>query len=435
MKRQKLLFVLILVLTAIVVLALNILTPLIADDYLYLYSIATRERITGVAQIFPSMAAHATVMNGRLIPDFLVQLFLLLPHGCFILVNTLMFLVFLLGAYRLLAGDERHNWLLLLALDGALLVLPPVFGQTSLWLTGAINYLWRDALLTWVMVPFADYILRGRRLKSLWLTVPLALASVFVGDSIENVSAAAIFILLLCLVWLRVRKRGIPVYLLVSLLSMALGWALLMLSPSNAKNVAQSSASLGRLTEHFQQALIMWNQYGLWLSLGYIVLFFAAARLDTLGPDRLFLSAAVFLGSLVCAFIMAGADYYPERAAAGMVILLILAIGLLLAAIRFDRGIVLRALAFSLGLLLAINMAGALPGTYGRYKQAAARAAEVRAQCDAGVTDVVTYGIKGFSKYDAFYGLNELTENPAYFPNVFFAKYFGLNTVVVDRYY
>ena len=65
----------------------------------------------------------------------------------------------------------------------------------------------------------------------------------------------------------------------------------------------------------------------------------------------------------------------------------------------------------------------------------AQRRDEVQAQRDAGETDVVTYGIKGFSKYDAFYGLNELTENPAYFPNVYFAKYYGLKTVVVDRYY
>ena len=70
----------------------NLHTDLVADDYRYCFSFADGSRISAVRQIFPSMAAHRLSMNGRLIPHFLVQLFLMAPKAVFNLVNALMFL-------------------------------------------------------------------------------------------------------------------------------------------------------------------------------------------------------------------------------------------------------------------------------------------------------------------------------------------------------
>jgi hypothetical protein len=56
-------------------LALNWLTPLISDDYRYLYSFADGERITAVSQIVPSQIAHYQTINGRVITHTLCQLF------------------------------------------------------------------------------------------------------------------------------------------------------------------------------------------------------------------------------------------------------------------------------------------------------------------------------------------------------------------------
>ena len=74
-------------------------TDLIADDYRYCFSYADDSRIVSAAQIFPSMAAHRHIMNGRVVPHFLVQLFLMLPKGIFDFVNAAFFtaLVWLIG--------------------------------------------------------------------------------------------------------------------------------------------------------------------------------------------------------------------------------------------------------------------------------------------------------------------------------------------------
>ena len=82
--------VIIVILTAIFLLLLycNYLTPLQGDDYLYRNSFADGSRITSVADILTSLRAHRITTNGRLIPHFFVQLFLLIPLPFFKVLNA-----------------------------------------------------------------------------------------------------------------------------------------------------------------------------------------------------------------------------------------------------------------------------------------------------------------------------------------------------------
>ena len=75
----------------LVMLVCNLWTDLVADDYRYFFSYADESRIESVADIFPSMAAHRHIMNGRVAAHFLVQFFLLLPPIVFKLINPLVY--------------------------------------------------------------------------------------------------------------------------------------------------------------------------------------------------------------------------------------------------------------------------------------------------------------------------------------------------------
>ena len=154
---RKGLWIAALCLTGALMLLLNLLTPMICDDYRYAFSFATGERITGVGEIIPSLAAHGHVLNGRYAPHFFVQLFAMLPEICFDAVNTAVFLLLVTGIYRLARG-EAWDVLLLLGVFGALFLLPPVFGQNMLWMAGSCNYLWPAAVLVWLMKPFVDLV-------------------------------------------------------------------------------------------------------------------------------------------------------------------------------------------------------------------------------------------------------------------------------------
>ena len=54
-------------------LLLNAMTPYLSDDYYYMFSFATDERIRTLGDIVPSMVSHATFANGRLVSHSLEQ--------------------------------------------------------------------------------------------------------------------------------------------------------------------------------------------------------------------------------------------------------------------------------------------------------------------------------------------------------------------------
>ena len=144
-KPDKLLFMLTLASTFAVMAGLNLLTPMIADDYRYAFSFSTGARLQIVGEIFPSLAAHASVMNGRLVPHFFVQLFTITPRPVFSLLNAMVYVLLLLGLRRhalrqlnaiaLHVGDfsRDHFGLSLAALGWSLLyALPWSFATAAL---------------------------------------------------------------------------------------------------------------------------------------------------------------------------------------------------------------------------------------------------------------------------------------------------------------
>ncbi|MEA5015873.1 MAG: DUF6056 family protein [Candidatus Limiplasma sp.] len=438
MKKQGMLpFAAVAGVTVLAMLALNALTPLLADDYRYAFRFDTDTRLTSVGQIFPSLAAHAQVMNGRLAPHFFVQLFTLLPGAVFDVLNALVYLALLLGLYRMVGPPEAAwDWKLLLMVAGAVFLLPPAFGQSFLWLAGSVNYLWCDALMAWVLVPFAQAVLTGKEPGSALKWGLLPVAGLLLGNMSENVSAAAALMMGLCALWLWIRKRRVPLWMALTLGFTLAGWLALMLSPANRANIAQSGPALGQLYIRLGAALEMWMEKGLWPSLAWVALFCFARGGKEADANRLFLAAALFLCSLLCNFAMVASSYYPQRAYTGSVLLLILALGMALYALPASRWrqALVHTLALGLTLVMALQMAYALPSAYNRFRLAQAREGQAVAARQEGRLELTTYGIKGQTRFDPFFQLNELTEDPQYFPNVYFAKYYGLDSVLVDRY-
>ena len=435
-KRDRLFFFAILAAVFAVMLVLNLLTPMLADDYMYSFRFDTGARIASVGDIFPSLAAHAVTMNGRLVPHFFVQLFTLFPRAVFGIVNALMFMALLLGIYRLSVREGKSfDWMLLLTVSGAVFLFPPIFGQSFLWLAGSVNYLWCDTLMVWLLVPFADLVFRDRPLKSAWKAVVMTIGALLLGNMSENVSACAALMMGLCVLWRMLNHKKVFAWMAVTTAATLAGWLALMLVPANRASVARSSGGLNALAEHYQAALSMWISHGLWLSLVFIALFCYAVYAKA-NRDRLAFGMGLFLSSLICNFLMTASDYYPERAYTGSMLFLILAFAVLLSANLgiVHKKVLMPALACGLGLVMALQMLSTMPSAYNRYRLAQARVTEVCAARDAGVTDVTTFGIKGNTRFDAFYDLNELTTASDYFPNVYFAKYYGLNSVVVDRF-
>ena len=285
----------------LVMLVCNLWTDLVADDYRYFFSYADESRIESVADIFPSMAAHRHIMNGRVIAHFLVQLFLLLPPIVFKLINPLVFLAMIWLVYSIARHGGEHNALGLLALFGCVWVLQPEFGQVFLWLTGAINYLWCAVLCLVFMLPYLDKLLHDRE-PSKPARVLFIVFSALVGAYSENSSVAVIFMVMLVIAVCRFYfKQRIAPWMYLSLLAAFAGFMHMMLAPAESVNKS-AEFSIPVLLSNFVETGSYYLRF--WpLLLAWALLFYLAVKNKAELRLRI-ASLILLLGSLAGHFVL-----------------------------------------------------------------------------------------------------------------------------------
>ena len=151
--------------------------------------------------------------------------------------------------------------------------------------------------------------------------------------------------------------------------------------------------------------------------------------------DRLALAMGLFLCGVAANFAMSATGYYPARAMTGSLLLMVSASGLLLPGLRLTRAdALLRGLEWALCLFALLLCIQAAPQTYDRYRESEARVQRVTAARDAAQLSVSDTNISGKTKFDVFFDMIDLTDNPEYFSNTVFARYYGLTSIVAEVY-
>ncbi len=105
-----------LLLVFLTVMLLSQFTPMVSDDFAYCFSWSDWTRIHSVSQIFPSMAVHRNVTNGRVFVHGIVQLLLMFPRPVYSVLNALNAVLLLYIIHRLLhLQDWKKEFPLLLS--------------------------------------------------------------------------------------------------------------------------------------------------------------------------------------------------------------------------------------------------------------------------------------------------------------------------------
>lgn len=232
MSNNRYYYPLTLFLMGIVFYLLNYFTPLAGDDYAYCFYFdnfstdvrPTPERVTTFAMAWESMWNHYQVVNGRFISHLIIQCFCALwGKGLFNVINTMVFMAFL-QVLVLLSGHKKSVLVLSLAFAVSLWVLP-FPGQTMLWMTGAINYLWPTTFALWMVYGLMKYCPKREQLWKHFVTFVLG---VLIAWTNESVSAPVSFGLFIYYLANQKQFRGLA---RSSFLGYALGAALIIFSP------------------------------------------------------------------------------------------------------------------------------------------------------------------------------------------------------------
>lgn len=413
-------------------LALNLLTPYICDDFTYRLNFLTREPLGSFWEIFPSMYAHSYKMNGRLISHGLAQVFMLLPPLIFDLCNAAAFVLTLYLAHRLCAG--RRNALLFAAIFCLVWLFTPSFGQVALWQVGALNYFWS---LTGCVLFFAPALLRFRESREVlrrrihW--VLFCMYSFLFGWYSEIASFVGIC-MVLCLVVLDVwmNKVRFQPHRLLPVFFAGLGYLTMLAMPAQSANKQGTAMTLDALLQKAEVCTQMLTDHcaPLLILFGALFILGLAARL----PGKALVPAGLFALAGICAnYMPIAASYYPERCMCTTALMLTMAVGFLAAELGRGRGFAL--FAAGCALLMVVTLPAGLRGCRdiaGCYIQHQHREQRIADALARGERDVTANVVIPATPYSGFYGLRDLTNDPDTWPNHSMAVYYGLDSLVAE---
>lgn len=429
MIRNKRIGVALLVGIFLLLLLCNCLTDYLVDDFTYLYSLESGEKITDFFQIFGSVKAHALTMNGRVVAHFFAQLFLFLPAWVFKIVNSLVFSGMIFLIYKISCPKKRNN-VLLAGIFATVWVFAPSFGQVFLWLVGSCNYLWAYFFGAAFILPYVTAFSDNRHIERTAHKILFFLHAFLSGAYSENTSAAFICVAVLLVLAKRVFFKGKPkAYELVGLLCAFVGYVTLYLSPAQWSNKS-AELSVSSLLQNFSNALEMYRGFAPLLIL-WVVAFVVSVYAKT-DRKKLVLSAAFLCGSLLSNFMMILASYYDARSSVAPFILLVISLFILLSEIFETNYQVAVSSLVSVLLLVAVYFV-CVGGKdiYATHRAIAANEQTIAECRDMGQMDVEVPVVTPQTKYSPLYGLRYLsTETAATWPNMGMATYYGVDSLL-----
>ena len=419
-------------------LPLNIWTQMVMDDFTYCFSFADGSRITGVAEIFPSMGAHYYNMNGRLLPHFFVQLSLLFSHRIFKILNTGMYVLLGLLIYSHAAYGKKHNPFLLFLIYIMIWLFAPAFGQTVLWQTGSINYLWGTCLILLFLLPYRIcYENRQAYRSRLWIPAMLILGFA-AGSCSENTSGAAFGMAALFMMRYWLQNKKVPLWSAGGLAGCLLGFGVMIAAPANKSRneiilsqTGDPSAGLSTLEDLGRRVSKMagevWDYFGPILLISAVLLVvYLIWKKKSFQP----LEAPIIylLGGAAAAVVMIFPPYTPERSYFGPVILWMAGLCGMVSQLDF-RKLRYPAAAVILAGCLAVGLTyrEAVYVNHGIWVENHQRLSYVQQQKETGETDIVVSAMPYEYRYCAW---TDITEDPEHFANVHFAKLYGFDSAV-----
>lgn len=436
-------------------LAVNFLMPLMADDYRYSLQWATNERIAGFSQIVAFEITHYFEWGGRIVAQSLAQVFLYLGKDVFNLFNSLMFVVLILLIYW--HAQAEISMRLQPALLSVILLFVwfcvPHFGETVIWLTGSCNYLWTTVLVFSFLLPY-QLKLAGRRSSTTW-KLPAAFGmfafGVIAGWTNENTG----FTLLLaaCLSTLYFwRAKCLELWNISGICGALAGYVIMVAAPGNYIRVATFTAKANYSFFEYHivdgmstMARILFLQLPLFLLLGYALKKLLQSNslkrsinLLSEGNNPLTICVYCTAFSILCNLVVLGSPHFPLRA--GFASSIFLMIGVMsLFRLQVMKSIMQRreSKIFIITCLCLFLIPTAFL-TLKKYQiinlDNQQRLVQIESSRAGGIKDVQ---VKPFSVSDrSILGhviVNDLGQDPNSFRNQYYARFFGLEKLSLQK--
>ncbi len=233
---------------------LNINTPLFGDDIYVLFKNfnmgprsydETAERVTRVSDIISNLARYYLGYRGRLTAEGLEMIFAVYGKQYFNFINAFIFtglsyLVYYHGNYQ-----KKDSWRLFLLVCVVFWFLTPNMTNSYLWMVCSFYTVWPMFFILLFLVPYRKLLSdRGAVKYPNYTAVFVAFAGIFAGSLSELSLGLSIGFVVLVMAIQLLRKKTIPMWSIMGLVSTILGTMIIFLSPGyNSSTLEKYSQS------------------------------------------------------------------------------------------------------------------------------------------------------------------------------------------------
>lgn len=404
-------------------LLLNILTPIIADDFGYSLNL-DKEHLRGLKDIINFQIVHYNYWGGRSVAHTLVQLFLYLPKWIFNVLNSLCYTILIYLIYKIAKQDRNDNYYLLGIIFFALYFLTPVFGQNILWLTGSCNYLWTTTIILFLI----NLYLTNRNDSPIY-RIFIFFLGLISGWTNEN-SAVGLIVILSLLTFLEIKdNKKIKVWKISGLIGSAFGFIIMIAAPGNYIRSSGYSEDISLIYKLFQRFLactvgIFKYLLPLIVCLGVILIIFKFQKRKINRNLYIFL-----IGSIFTIYSMVMSPTFPERAWFSIIVFLLIATMTLVfnLEIKARASKYLKFLTIIIVLLFIVDYQKLIIDINSLNKTWSYRIEYINEHKSD--KEIVLSSYKTTNRKNPLYGQIDITNNPKEWPNTDMEKYFKVESI------
>ena len=319
-----------LLLIFISMLALNFLTPLLADDYSYGLNLANK-KLTGIIDIYNYQIWHYFNWGGRTIAHTFAQTLLMFPKAIFNIVNSiiytcLVYLIYLHGKLNRREKNSRNSYLIIL-IHLILWFIIPVFGQSFIWLIGSCNYLWTTVIVVYFLLLF-----RKNEKENKWYKIIIMfLIGILAGWTNENTSAGLIVILFSTLIIDKIttKKWNLTKTKVAGIVGSLIGFVLMICAPGNYVRNAAFKDDTFIIIKFIKRAIDITGNAEIYI-LPLIIAIIILISLKIYHKKKIEKEVTPFiLGGFAATYSMVASPQFPERSWTGVIVYLIIALVIL----------------------------------------------------------------------------------------------------------
>lgn len=439
--RSKTIFGLAILFTLFVTYILNNLYPIAFDDWMYTFVFGTDELVENIGDIARSQYTHYFMWGGRSVVHSVAQFLLMLPPVLHNLLNAAILTSLLLLFYKIANYQKRINLSIFLIIGLMMWYLQPAFASVYFWITGSANYLWGTLIVMLFLYPYYTYYRNGTDSRGGIIgAIAFFIFGIIAGWTNENMPFAMGIFILFFFYLLNKNKQRVPYWAILGFVGMIVGAFIMLKAPGNYVRLDGQTAGEGLtinyLLSNIPNMLFLYlKRIFLPLMIPYLIVFYLYRKSSQTEKSykTILNSSLMFLlaGHLSYAALV-GADDIPNRALFGTICFVLVALCILIANIT-SMGSKIKSL---LTILLLFAFLSFCIDYYSKYKtylfvQSVYKEREsiIEEGKKKGQRDFVFYN--KFSKIagKVFYGDGDHPENPNYFLNEWYAKYFGINSV------